>query len=604
MAGKRIKKKTEQEKFQERLVYIFVNAGFDHFETERTSFKIGNKDLELDHIFVYENIMIECEDTINSYIYRNTDKKNKYERENLKYKADKHKSNKKEAAELILKYKKDFIDQLGNRYTEFNSNGKYYASDYQIFFLYFDYMSEEPTEKDIEKYKPLIFVPQATMEYFCTISSSIKKSFRYELFRFLKIKRSEVLDNSTSSGRRDNLKCSIVYPERWTGYSDGIRVVTFMAEPKILLETACVLRKDSWDGKDDLYQRLITEKRIKEIRDFLVKENTMFLNNIIVTLPDTVTFLNNDNKPVSIEDIDDIKEQYQVSVPIEYNSMAIIDGQHRVYAFYEDNCENDVEKKIAIQRERNCLLVTGIVYPQTDEWTEVKKRQFESGLFLAINRNSKQVDADTLILVQTILDPTSREGLSRKVIEKMNTCEPFEKMFKLTKVSDAPISISTIVQYALVSLVNTNIDSDKKTNANKTLYYYWLIKNEKNRNYKFTISDRDKYVSYCANCLCEYFKAIKSHFINEWNDPNSKILKVVAINAFIIAYRETLYLTHGPQKCNYYIELMKGWNFTFKEVEGKHFNYSGSSYAKLANNEIIPWFQRQLPSESTNIFDE
>ena len=71
-----------------------------------------------------------------------------------------------------------------------------------------------------------------------------------------------------------------------------------------------------------------------------------------------------------------------------------------------------------------------------------KKRQFESGLFLAINRNSKQVDADTLILVQSILDPTSREGLSRKVIEKMNTCEPFEKMFKLTKVSDAPISIS------------------------------------------------------------------------------------------------------------------------------------------------------------------
>ena len=67
----------------------------------------------------------------------------------------------------------------------------------------------------------------------------------------------------------------------------------------------------------------------------------------------------------------------------------------------------------------------------------------------------------------------------------------------------------------------------------------------------------------------------------------SKILKVVAINAFIIAYRETLSLTQGPQKCNYYIELMKGWNFTFKEVEGKQFNYSGSSYAKLANNEII-----------------
>ena len=186
----------------------------------------------------------------------------------------------------------------------------------------------------------------------------------------------------------------------------------------------------------------------------------------------------------------------------------------------------------------------------------------------------------------------------------MNTREPFEKMFKLTKVSDAPISISTIVQYALVYLVNTNVDSDKKNNANKTLYYYWLKKNNINGDDKFKISDRDKYVSYCANCLCEYFKAIKSHFINEWNDPKSKILKVVAINAFIIAYRETLYLTDGPQTCNYYIRLMKGWDFSFKEVEGKQFNYSGSSYAKLANNEIIPWFQRKLSSESTNNFGE
>ena len=588
------KKKTEQEKFQERIVNIFLNAGFTYFKTEKDIFNLENEEpIELDHIFVYQNIIIECEDTINSYTYRKIDKKDKEKRENLKLRADKHKNNKKKAADIILNNKKEFIKELKNKYKSFNPNNKYYDSDFKIFFLYFDYMSEEPTQEQIKKYSPIIFVSQATMEYFCTISSSIKKSFRYELFRFLGIKREEVTDSADEDVRR-TLNCPIVYPERWVGFSNGIRVVTFMIQPKILLETACVLRKDSWDGKDDLYQRLITEKRIKEIRNFLVNEKSTFLNNIIVTLPDTVSISDKDNKQVDIKDINGTKEQYQINIPLEFNSMAIIDGQHRVYAFFEDTKADDIEIEIARQRDSHCLLVTGIIYPKNQEWTDLRKRQFESRLFLAINRNSKQVDADTLILVQTILDPTSREGISRKVIESMNKRAPFEKMFKLTKVSDAPISISSIVQYALVSLVTTNINKDKKIKSQKTLFYYWLIETGRDKQYQFNISDRDKYVTFCANCLCEYFKAIRDHFINEWDNPKSKILNVLGINSFIISYRETLDLTNGPQKCQYYINMMSGWEYTFLDSP-----YSGSSYAKLAQNDIIPWFKRKITEAST-----
>lgn len=178
-----------------------------------------------------------------------------------------------------------------------------------------------------------------------------------------------------------------------------------------------------------------------------------------------------------------------------------------------------------------------------------KKRQFESGLFLSINRNSKQVDADTLILVQSILDPTSREGLSRKIIENMNKQAPFEKMFKMTKMSTAPISISSIVQYALVFLVDTNMKNDRRKSLEKSLYYYWLIKEEKGENYVFASKDRDKYVKYCSQCLCKYFKAVQSCFFAEWNNPKSKILKVIGINAFIIAYREILPLSRQYRGC-------------------------------------------------------
>ena len=358
-------------------------------------------------------------------------------------------------------------------------------------------MSDEVSQKDRQEYSPLRFVSQATMDYFLTISSSIKKSFKYELFRFLGMQRKDY-SISTAVGSKQSLLSPIIYPERVTGFEGGVRVVTFMMQPQILLEMACVLRKDSWDGKNDLYQRLITNKRIKEVRSFLINEKTMFLNNIIVTMPDTISFCDEHSNVVDIEEINETNGKYIVEIPLEYNSMAIIDGQHRAYAFYEDIINDDEEKKIDVQRNRYCLLVTGIIYPKSDEWTDEKKRQFESRLFLSINRNSKQVDADTLILVQSILDPTSREGISRKIIEDMNKKEPFENMFKMTKMSRAPISISSIVQYALVFLVDTTLKKDKRKSPDKTLYYYWLKEEGKDENYVFTSRDRDQYVKYCS----------------------------------------------------------------------------------------------------------
>lgn len=591
MAKKENNQKNNQNKFQEKITRIFLNAGFKPLKTEKKPFSLQAHDIELDHIFVCNNVLIVCEDTIFSYTLRQEKDKNK--KAVILDQMKKHKDNKKKAANIILNNKKEFIEVLKNKFNNFDPNGRFCSVDYIIHFLYFDYMSDEASHSEILKYAPLKFVSQATVDYFYTISSSIKKSFQYELYRFLGVKREDYLP-SEIEGSNKYLNSPIIYPERWTGYEGGIRVVTFMIQPKVLLEIACVLRKDSWDGKNDLYQRLITQKRIKEVRSFLVNERTMFLNNIIVTMPENTTFCDSNGNSVSIENINNSKEHYKVSIPLEYNSMAIIDGQHRVYAFYEDAIEDDEERKIAVQRDRHCLLVTGIIYPKNEEWTDEKRRQFESRLFLSINRNSKQVDADTLIIVQSILDPTSREGLSRKVIEDMNKRDPFENMFKMTKMSTAPISISSIVQYALVSLVDTNAKKDRRKSPNKTLYYYWLIKERKAEDYQFSLHDRDQYVKYCSQCLCKYFKAVHSHFFEEWSDPESKILKVIGINSFIIAYRETLPLTNGPQNTKYYESIMKGWKFHFKNTDEATFNYSGSNYKKLANEIIIPMFEKNI----------
>ena len=60
-AEKKIKRKTRQ--FKNKIKYIFTMSGFKYINSEDHHMKIGFRDIELDAIFLYENIMIICEDT-------------------------------------------------------------------------------------------------------------------------------------------------------------------------------------------------------------------------------------------------------------------------------------------------------------------------------------------------------------------------------------------------------------------------------------------------------------------------------------------------------------------------------------------------------------
>ncbi len=357
----------------------------------------------------------------------------------------------------------------------------------------------------------------------------------------------------------------------------------------MILENSCVLRKDGWDKKVDLYQRLIEPKRIKSVRDFVATNKTTFLNNIIVTLPRDIKFYKNANgqtKEIFLNDIVQYNSDIEMHIPVDFNSMAIIDGQHRVFAYFEDfDSNNPTEKNISKLRDELNLLVTGIIYPKDSIYDdELERRKFESSLFVSINKNAKPVDADTLIQVQSIMNPTSGEAISRKVIQELNKDEPFKDMFQLSKVENAPIKTASIIQYALSSLLVA------KNNSN-SLYKYWLIENNKDKDFQLRQSvDIEKYIKYCTNCLKIYFKAIKSRFNSFWN-KDSKLLKVISLNAFIIAYRDTLYLTNGPKNYDFYAKVLSGFQMDFNENPDNPFEYGGAQYSKFAKAKIIPVFE-------------
>lgn len=574
----------KRDTFQKQIEEIFVYSGFKSLKVNGKQFCLGNRQNEIDHCFVYENLLIICEDTLKSI--KEEEKNNSM---NQPYNKN-HKLEKEESSCIIKNEKQGFVNFLSRNNMNCEELQRYKPMEFKIFYLYFEYGKRHISDEDIARYKNLIFIDSSTMNYFVAMSKSIKASFKYEIFRFLKLSKNDI-GKADPYGNRNiqPIISSIIYPDSVTGFSNGVRMVSFMMKPIDLIENSCVLRKDSWNQKMDLYQRLISPKRIKSIREYVCKNKTTFLNNIIVTLPPGIKFFkknfDNNNEEINIDDIIQYDKNIEIQIPVDYNCMAIIDGQHRVYAYYEDyDKNNELEKKIEQMRKDINLLVTGIIYPINEYYNdELEKRKFESNLFVSINKNAKPVDADTLIQVQSIMNPTSGEAISRKVIEILNKEEPFKNMFQLSKVEDAPIKTASIIQYALSSLLVA------KNNMN-SLYYYWLIKKSRDAEFKLrTTEDINDYINYCSRNLVNYFKAIKSKFLIFWN-KDSKLLKVISLNAFIIAYRETLKDTGGPQDYSFYQSKFKNLKIDFSDSDDNPFKYAGAQYSKFAKAELIPLF--------------
>ena len=287
------------------------------------------------------------------------------------------------------------------------------------YFLYYIYISQtelEITEDEKNRYSNLLFWDPETLSYFDRMAQCIQHSARYEIFRYLGLKNDEI-GFSGSEGGKTTIKAPIIYPQDATGLRNGVRVVSFMMSAEKLLRTSYVLRKDSWEESMFLYQRLIEKDKVKSIRAFLADKGEAFYNNIIVALPDNVTFEDDAGSPILVENIGDF-QHCKLVLPDEMNSICVIDGQHRIFAHYEAPATEKYEPQIAPLRKQLHLLVTGLIFPS--EMKEAERKQIQSQIFLDINDNTKKVAPNVLTHIEMVKDPFSDIGLARRVIERLN----------------------------------------------------------------------------------------------------------------------------------------------------------------------------------------
>ena len=545
--------------FKRKINNIFTGMGFTHIPTNDHEMIIGRRKVEIDALFIYENIWLLCEDTI------------------LKTNGRDHVRTKNEAFGEIKDNLASFREKLVELFPEHAALlSRYDDGRIKVYGLYISKEEVDLPEGEDELFSNLIFVQPKTLNYFHWITQCIRVSARTELFRFLGVKNSDIGDVS-SSNEDAKIQAPIIYPKSFTGLKNGVRIVSFMMSAEDLLNTCYVLRKDNWSDSMFLYQRLIDKDKIKHIRKFLVSKGEAFYNNIIVALPDTVSICQN-KQYKDINEFNELTDDCQLVLPKEMNSICVIDGQHRIFAHYESGSTTDEEKAISTYRKQLHLLVTGLIFPK--DMPSEERVRIQSEIFLDINSNTKPVPQNVLLQIKRISNPIADESIAQLVVEHLNQNGVFKNLLQLSSLDEGEIKTASIVKFALRYLVTVTPAEGKHS-----LFEYW--DGDKEALQAMNEEAIEEYAKYCTSTLNNYFGAIKKNLRQQWDDTDSKLLSVISINGFIIALTRQLGI-NGVQDFKYYDQIFEGWKIDFSK-DG--FQYTSSQYRKFSNQILSDVFK-------------
>ncbi|MDW5563966.1 MAG: DGQHR domain-containing protein [Methanomassiliicoccus sp.] len=554
----------ERRKVEKTFIETFVAMGFKNLATKGKHFVIGSQRGEIDLTFIFQNIILVCEETQQSDL------------DNIKD----HLRTKVVFWKEIKANKPAFIHWIKTTFTnDFRDMTNYPTDRYRIIFLYYT-RKELPDEiQSHEQFNFIQYIDEKTISYLEKMSAVIHHSARNELFKFLKLNFSDIGAPVSNRVSIHPIEAAVILPEGASGFPDGVKIVTFLMSAEDIMHCAYVMRKGSWYDQMRVYQRLLVPKKIREMRTFILTNERSFIDNIIVALPEGVEFHNsNTNELVRLEQLHDI-DTVTIHIPKQINSIAIVDGQHRIYAHYEGDPSDPDERKIAEIRHTRQVLVTGLVF--ATGISSSKKFEIQSDLFLQINSTQKKAEKSHLDFINAMREPFSRVGVARRVLTNLNSKGLFADKFALDT-DDHGIKTAMIIEHGLKDLAEIKDASD-------SLYHYWDFENKQilmgvDSNEKDEVLE--KYTAFCSKQIENYFRAIKAVFDDEWKfDGSTKLLRVTEIVGFLKAFRTFLREYQKVEEFAFYKERLERLRDTDLDFTQQYprYPYASSQWTKFGD---------------------
>ena len=534
---------------------------------------------EFDDFFIYENLLLIAEYTSDNSVST-------------------HLSKKKVMYDLIDQSHREFVEFAINE-PKLASFGEYYYNTIRNKYsvgqirIRIIYCSIKPVDHQLKEVcatnKSVYFYDYDNVHYFKSLAANIKRSARYELFHFLKVKASDI-GNSTSDTPGSHKYKGNILPVEKSSFEQGHNIISFYIDAASLIRRAYVLRQESWreDDAGGFYQRMVSGKKINAMRKYLANEGRVFVNNIIATLSnDSAQLLDADGNIIklSVDGYFEGNESHdqvtpaQVQIDDTPNIIGIIDGQHRVYAYHEGT--DAYEGKISVLRNQQHLLVTAILFPKSIQMES--RRKFEATLFREINNTQTNISSQLKQDIDVMISPFSVTAVCKSILSKLNESGPLAHLISVHSYDKGKLKTASIVSYGLIPLIkfDDSIESD-------SLFKVWSNPDKKKLNKDCEEYElKNQYVDYCAEKIRDILIALKKIVSNDsWQvyDPKKKqgCLSVTFINGFLNVIRCQIKDTGSLLSPEEYYQKLKDIEIdNLKEYKSSQYNKMGKAiYSK------------------------
>ncbi|OHE61558.1 MAG: hypothetical protein A2X71_04030 [Thiobacillus sp. GWE1_62_9] len=476
--------------------------------------------------------------------------------------------------------KKVLFDRIQGNETEFV---EFLTSQFPIFKAYVSASNYKPKQFEVRilycsrysipvEHKELCtdvrFIEYPLLRYFTSLVKTINKTAKFEIFKFLGLNYRDI-GKARIKGRASAASQypGFLLPEAHSNFPPGFKVLSFYVDPESLLERVYVLRKDSWEEPDCSYQRMLVAKKIRSMRRYLNESERVYVNNLIVTLPPSVRLSDELGKKLLIEkELTEIRS-VKIELPDEFNSVGVIDGQHRVYSYHEGS--DIYESKIRSLRQCQNLLVTAIMYPETV--SDLERTRFEATLFLEINDEQTKARGDLKQAIELIVRPFSSTAISKSIISGLSRRGPLRGCLEEHYFDDDhKVKTSSIVSYGLKPLI--------KTEGEDSLYSVWGYKDKQKLLEASEKAVLDNYVQFCVKEINDLLLAAKLNLSAEdWRvmDKTGGLLTPTFVNGFIVCLREIVRFGLPRGEEQYKKNLEKIARFPFRNFKSSHWKQLG-----------------------------
>ena len=338
----------------------------------------------------------------------------------------------------------------------------------------------------------------------------------------------------------------------------------FTVAPERLLKTCVVYRRAV--GSANAYQRMLRKNRLPKIRKFVAQADALLPTNIILHLSEKVTvdevkagnYRDISNKPITLSKSTDY-DLVVLNIPMDYASMELIDGQHRLYGF--------VETDVATKKDFP-LVVLGI------RELSLKQRQ---DAFVAINDNSRRMDPNLVAYLKYTADNSAcqknNELMAIRVVVDLNGATPFKKAIKLLDVGHQKVTLKGFSGYDLKGLLGPKGLLRKYYPANTSEEYVRVLR--------------------------MYFGTIQNVFKKEWNDTDKYIIATNrGVSAFLKLLKSILKTEKSAltqKQIHGYIEALKS-GATIWEFDQLKKTYVGSQGWKEFHRDLVKVIKKKFPA--------